>query len=141
MDRRQLVDIGLLVLRVGLGAMMIGHGWGKLTGGPEVWVKLGGAMSTFGITFAPTFWGFCAAAAEVFGGLALIVGLGTRVAAASLAFTMFVAWAMHFSKGDPFTSWSHSAEDGIAFLALILTGAGKYSLDSRLFPPNTPSAD
>ena len=133
MDRRQVVDIGLLVMRVGLGAMMIGHGWGKLTGGPETWVKLGGAMDTFGITFAPTFWGFCAAAAEVFGGLALIVGLGTRFAAAALAFTMFVAFAKHFAAGDGFRGWSHAAEDGIAFLALIFMGGGRYSLDAFLY--------
>lgn len=134
MDRRQLIDLALLVLRVGLGAMMIGHGWGKLTGGPEKWARLGTAMETFGISFAPTFWGFCASAAETFGGLALILGLGTRFAAAALAFTMFVAWAKHVSAGDSFVSWSHSAEDGIAFLALILAGGGRYSLDQKLWP-------
>ena len=55
-------DHGLVLLRVGLGAMMIGHGWPKIVDGPERWERLGAAMGTFGIDFTPAFWGFMAAA-------------------------------------------------------------------------------
>jgi len=39
-------DIGLLILRVGIGIMFMCHGFPKLTTGPEVWTKLGGALSS-----------------------------------------------------------------------------------------------
>ena len=39
-------DTGLLILRIGLGGMYLWHGWPKLSGGPERWTKLGGAMGT-----------------------------------------------------------------------------------------------
>lgn len=127
------VALGLLVLRVGLGVMMMVHGYGKVMGGPELWAGLGGAMGHLGITFAPTFWGAAAAFSEFGGGFLLIIGLLTRPAAASLAFTMLVATVMHLANGDGIKGSSHSIEDGIAFLALILTGAGSYSLDALIF--------
>ncbi|MFT4627425.1 MAG: putative oxidoreductase [Myxococcota bacterium] len=125
-------DLGLLVLRVGLGAMMIGHGWPKLAGGVETWEKLGGAMAHLGITTAPAAWGLAASLSECVGGALLVLGLATRPAALSLAITMFVAFWMHFDGGDGFRGWSHAAEDGIAFLALVILGGGRYSLDERL---------
>ena len=102
------VDAGLLFLRVGLGSMMITHGWGKLMGGPELWEKLGGAMAHLGLDFAPTFWGFAAAATETFGALFLILGVLTRVQAGLLAFTMLVAAVMHLSAGDGLGGASHA---------------------------------
>lgn len=57
-------DTGLLILRVGLGVMMIMHGLPKLQGGPELWAGVGKSMGNIGIHFMPTFWGFMAAATE-----------------------------------------------------------------------------
>ncbi len=54
-------DTGLLILRVGLGVMMIMHGLPKLQGGPELWAGVGKSMGNIGIHFMPTFWGFMAA--------------------------------------------------------------------------------
>jgi len=125
-------DLGLLVLRVGLGLMMMGHGWPKLTGGPEKWAKLGGAMGSLGIDFAPTFWGFMASFSELVGGAMVAVGLLTRVHSGLLVCTMGVAAAMHLSNGDGVMGSSHAIEDGIAFLALVLLGAGRFSVDARV---------
>ena len=68
-------NTGLLILRVGLGVMMITHGFPKLAGGPAGWEGLGGSMKVVGIDFLPVFWGFMGAAAEAIGGLFLILGL------------------------------------------------------------------
>jgi putative oxidoreductase len=125
-------DVGLLVLRVGLGAMMVGHGWPKVTGGPATWAKLGGSMRALGVDAAPAFWGACAAFAEAGGGVLLVLGLATRPAAAALAFTMLVAATDHVRDGDGFVKSSHAIEDGIAFVALVLLGGGRYALDARL---------
>ncbi|MEZ4689878.1 MAG: DoxX family membrane protein [Ignavibacteria bacterium] len=58
-------DLGILIIRIGIGiSFILVHGLGKITGGPALWEKLGGAMSSFGINFLPTFWGFMAAFSE-----------------------------------------------------------------------------
>lgn len=124
-------DHALLVARVLLGAMMVGHGWPKLID-PSRWPKLGGAMANLGITFFPEFWGAAAACAETFGGAFVAVGLFTRPAAALVVFTMLVAWWMHISNGDPFRSWSHSAELAAAFTIFVFVGAGRYGVDALL---------
>ncbi len=66
---------GLLVLRIGIGIMFMLHGFPKLTGGPEAWTKVGGALSAIGINSAHTFMGFMAAISEFGGGLLLLLGL------------------------------------------------------------------
>ena len=126
-------DHGVLFARVGLGAMFMAHGWPKLVGGPEKWEKLGGAMASFGIDFAPTFWGFSGAAAEFFGGFLLALGLATRPALFFLICTMLVATAKHLQAGDGFKGASHAAEAAIMFVGLFLIGPGRFSLDRKLF--------
>ena len=125
-------DIGLLVLRVGLGASFLAHGWPKVVGGPAKWTKLGAAMSHVGIDFAPTFWGAAASFSELVGGGLLIVGLLTRPAAFLLLCTMSVAATMHLDKGEGFTEASHALECGVAFLSVLITGGGRFALDRLL---------
>lgn len=133
-NKRNLLHLGLLVMRVGIGITIFLHGLPKLMGGPEAWEGLGGTMATFGITFAPTFWGFMAAFAEAIGGLLLAVGLFARPVAFLLIGTMVVAVGMHVSKGDGFSGYGHALDLLIVFAGLLLTGPGKYSLDAKLFP-------
>jgi putative oxidoreductase len=125
-------DEGLLLLRLGLGAMFIFHGLPKILGGPETWAKLGGAMANFGLSFAPAFWGLMSAAAEFGGALCLISGFLMRPACALLVINLTVAATMHLSMGQGFGMASHAIEDGIVFLSLLLIGPGKYALDTRL---------
>ena len=125
-------DVGLLILRLVIGASFIVHGFPKITGGMEIWIKLGGAMGNLGIHFAPGFWGFCAALAEFGGRIALVIGCLTRLAASGIGFTKFVASLMHVMKGDGFDKYSHPIELLAVCLLLLLTGAGKYSVDHHL---------
>lgn len=125
-------DVGLLILRVGIGIMFIVHGMPKLIGGSEKWLALGGAMKALGVDFAPMFWGFMAAISQFAGGILLALGYFTRLACFFLLNTMIVAAVMHISKGDPFAKYSHAVEAGILFFSLLFIGPGKFSLDNRI---------
>jgi len=124
-------NTGLLILRVGVGIMMMTHGFPKLAGGPTGWANLGGSMKVIGIDFLPVFWGFMAAFAEGIGGLLLVLGLFFRPINAMLVFTMIIAALVHFGKGDGLSGASHAIELGFVFLALVFIGPGKYSIDKK----------
>ncbi|MBI2875958.1 MAG: DoxX family protein [Candidatus Tectomicrobia bacterium] len=127
-------DIGLLVLRIGIGSMFLFHGVPKILGGVMVWEKVGLAMASVGILFMPVFWGLLAALSEFIGGLCMILGLFFRPACISLVMTMAVAAVMHLSEGQGLGAASHAIENGIVFLSLILIGPGKHALDEKLKP-------
>ena len=110
------VDVGLLVLRVGIGlSMAVFHGYGKIAGGPERWTRIGGAMPNLGLDFLPTFWGFMAGFAEFFCSILLVLGVLFRPAALMLIFTMSIATVRHLSlpadaPNSGFSGASHSLE-------------------------------
>ncbi|HVS12964.1 MAG TPA: DoxX family protein [Thermoanaerobaculia bacterium] len=132
------LDLALLVVRLGIGAStFLFHGWGKITGGPERWKGVGGAMTNLGIDFLPTFWGFLAAFSESVGALLVALGLLFRPSAALLAGTMTVAAISHLSRppdspGAGFAGASHALELLCVFVALLLVGPGRYALDRYL---------
>jgi len=125
-------NIGLLILRMGLGIMFILHGYPKMFGGPEMWTKVGAAMQNLGIDFAPMFFGFMAGVTEFFGGIFLLLGLFFTPSVIFLFIVMLVAATKHISAGDSFTLYSHSIELAIVFFSLLFIGSGKYSLDRKL---------
>ena len=131
MDDAKRRDLGLLILRVGMGGMFVGHGLPKMLGGPERWAALGRNMTHFGIDFAPTFWGFMASFAELGGGVMLALGVAFRPACALLLATMVVASTKHLVGGDGFGKASHAIEAAIVFLSLLLIGSGRYAFRPR----------
>ncbi|RZK44024.1 MAG: DoxX family protein [Pedobacter sp.] len=125
-------NTGLLILRVGLGIMMIVHGFPKLSGGEELWIKVGSNMKLIGLDFFPLGWGLMAALTETLGGLFLILGLFFRPVNLLLLFTMIIASLVHLL--DPEQGVKEAAEAielGIVFFSLLFIGPGKYSLDKK----------
>ena len=53
-------EVGLFVIRTGIGLIFIRHGFPKLLNGVGEWQWLGNQMANLGITFAPVMWGFIA---------------------------------------------------------------------------------
>ena len=126
------LDLGLLILRIGIGGSVAWfHGWGKISS-PAKWEQIGGAMSNLGIHFAPTVFGFLAAFSEFGAALMIAFGLYFRVATSLLGFTMFVAVLVHLNmEPGPMAGWngaSHALELLIVCVALFLSGPGKYVL-------------
>ncbi|MEA2442709.1 MAG: putative oxidoreductase [Thermoleophilales bacterium] len=128
------MELGLLILRVVVGLLFMGHGAQKLFGmfGGYGIEGTGGFFESLGLK-PGRFHAFNAGAAEFAGGALLALGLLTPLAAALLIGTMTVAIAtVHWSKGV----WS--SEGGYeynlvliaAVFALAATGPGKWSLDN-----------
>lgn len=124
-------DLGLLITRVGLGAMFIYHGYPKLLGGTHAWQELGSSTKYVGITFAPVFWGFMAAIVEALGGFLLIVGLAFRPVCILLLINMIVAAASHIGSGDGLQGAAHAVESAFMFAGLMFIGPGRYSVDRK----------
>ncbi len=131
--KKSKIDIALLILRIGFGfSMAYAHGWGKISGGTDKWLKLGGNMEDLGITFAPVFWGFMAAFAEFFGAILIGLGFFTKLGSFLLTFTMFVAFYMHINKGHGFGDAAHAFDLMCVSVFFLIAGAGKFSLDNKI---------
>jgi putative oxidoreductase len=124
-------SVGLLGLRLVMGAAFILHGWPKIQH-PFDWM---GATAS-----VPAIFQLLAALAEFGGGMALIVGLLTRLASLGIMTNMIVALAIvHLPHGDPFVGkpGGHSYEPAAVYLAcavlFVILGPGRYSLDALLF--------
>jgi len=108
---------GALALRVPIGIIFAAHGAQKLFGwfGGYGLEGTGGFFDSIGLS--PGYWmALLAGAAEFFGGIALIVGLLTRPAAAVLAITMVVAIVTVHLDNGLFMS-NNGYEYGLALLA------------------------
>lgn len=125
-------NIGLLILRIGLGVMFILHGYPKLFGGPEVWEQVGATTSAIGVDLLPVALGFLVGITEFFGGIFLLFGIFYRPTLGFLIFVMVIAASTHIANGDPFSVISHPIKIAIVFIAMLFLGPGKYNLKKRL---------
>lgn len=126
------VDVGLLILRLGIGALFIRHGWMKLTGGPEAWEELGKMFQ--GLVSMPlpaVFWGFMAMFAEFGGGIALVLGVLVHPFLVLLFITMVVASALTWPT---WPSVGYPLSMAVVVLSLFLIGPGRYSIYARVSP-------
>jgi putative oxidoreductase len=132
------ISIGLTVLRVMLGLTFIMHG------GQKIFVYgfdgVAGSFAKMGIP-VPGLMGPFVALVELFGGIAIVLGLLTRLAALGLAATMVVAiLTVHLAAGffNP-----GGVEFPLSLLAvattLVITGAGQFSMDALLAKRGTRS--
>ena len=122
-------DTGLLVLRLGLGAILLFHGIFKVTHG-VAWIA--GPLGQHGLPAALMYGVYIA---EVLAPVMLIFGLWTRIAAAIIAFDMAMAIFLvrlgDIGKVNPMGgAWGIEVEAMFLVMALTLlfAGGGRYGL-------------
>lgn len=131
-------DAGLLLLRAGTGLFMaLGHGWGKLVSFPSDHAAFADPIGV-----GPSLSMALAVFAEFFCGVAVALGLATRLAAFPLLITMLVAAGV-VHAADPWARKEFALLYAIPFAALMLAGPGRFSLDAlivRKVRPARPEA-
>jgi putative oxidoreductase len=143
----------LTLVRVVLGIVFFAHGAQKMLGwfgGYGFSGTMGFFTKTLGIPAPLAFLAICA---EFFGGLGLVLGLLSRIAALGIGVNMLVAIAMLHRHFGLFANWSGTQKgEGFEFhllviaivLAIIVRGAGALSLDRVihcLLAGGSPAAD
>jgi putative oxidoreductase len=124
------IDLVLLLLRLVIGYTFLVISWGKIQN-PANWMQ--------GITFAGWLQTL-AAVAEFGGGIALVLGLLTRLGAFGITCVMVVAIGTHIlAFGDPYINFKGGSSYQVAaaylliMLLLLATGPGRFSLDRVFF--------
>src|ERR1700757_590174 len=114
-------DVTGLILRLVLGVTFFVHG-AQLTLGWFGGYGFSGTMGFFtGTMHIPAPLAFLAIAAEFFGGLGLILGLLTRIAAFGIAMNMVVAIAMVHRSFGFFMNWTGAQKgEGYEYHLLVL---------------------
>ena len=131
----QLSEVALLVVRVIVGIIIGAHGWQKLTViGPANFGQSFLAQS--GVPL-PIFMGYVVTCTEVIGGILLIVGLLSRLAALLLTINLVIATLLvNIHVGLLSSTDGVGAELPLAliagFLAILSAGPGRLSLDYLL---------
>ena len=130
-----MIDLGILVLRLALGIMFVAHGLQMafgLFGGSGV---KGFSKMLSGLGFAPAMlWACIASYTVLLGGLLVIVGVQTRLAAALLLiFILTAGISVHLGKGFFLSNGGYEYTFIIAAicLALILLGPGKFNIFNK----------
>lgn len=122
------ISVALLLLRIAAGAMMMVHGWSKLSGYGEMSADF---PDPLGVGHATSL------ALAIFGELvcaaALVPGVLTRLAALPYTFTMIVA-GLVVHADDPWGRKELAVLYLVCGLVLAIAGPGRFSVDAQLAP-------
>ena len=129
LDRLQ--PLALFFMRLALGAILVAHGYPKVFGGLHHHAQM---VASLGL---PAWLGYVSAFTEFFGGLLILVGFFTRVAALAVFIDLLVAiWKVHLHNGLVGTPDRPGYEFALAAaalgFALVFFGGGPIAIDHVL---------
>jgi putative oxidoreductase len=119
------------LVRVSLGAILIPHGYDKLFLNGAVGAARNTILNIFG---DPLTGAYFIGGVEFFGGLMLVLGLFTRIAAAAIFIQMFV---ISFFVLWPVWGWTQRGMEfavlmALLSLAIFIRGGGRHSIDAMM---------
>ena len=130
-----MIDLALLILRLGIGVMFFAHGMQMalgLWGGPGV---EGFSKALAGMGFVmPLVWSYLAGYTTLLGGACLILGVIPRIASSFLfIFIAVAAFKVDISKGFFLQGggFEYNFVIACACIAILLAGSGKYSVFNK----------
>lgn len=138
------IETGALLLRLGLGAMFIAHALLKY-----FVFTLPGTAQFFGSLGLPPALGYATFAAELAGGVLLVLGVYTRYVALALVPILLGATWAHLGNGWVFSApnggWEYPAFLTLAAIVQFMVGDGAFALQRSRRPtartvPSTPTA-
>lgn len=129
-------EIGAIILRITLGALFFIHGLVKFQGGIE---NIAGWFSSIGL---PGFMAYVIALMELIGGIALIIGLGTRVVSGLFALiligaTVKVKLVAGLLGNGQMAGYELDLVYFVIAVYLVLNGSKLYAMDALLFKSGT----
>lgn len=129
LDRLQ--PLALLVMRLAVGVIMTAHGYHKVFGGLHHHAQM---VSSLGL---PAWLGYVSSFTEFLGGLLILAGLFTRIAAFAIFINLFVAiWKVHLHNGLIGNPQRPGFEFPLAVaalaFALVFFGGGAVAIDHVL---------
>ena len=114
---------GLLVLRIGVSASLMTHGYGKLMNYESLSTKF---MSHLFLSSEFTL--SLVIFAELFCAFFILIGFGTRIFSIPVMYNFIIAITVAHA-GDPFGKMEKAVLFFTVFIALFIIGPGKYSVD------------
>jgi putative oxidoreductase len=139
MNDSRRIDVAVLALRAGLGAMFVAHALLKY-----IVFTPAGTVKFFESIGLPGPLAYATIAAELVGGVLLVLGAYTRVVAAALVPILLGATWVHFGNGWVFTSpnggWEYPAFLTLAGVVVAMIGSGRYAVDSLRVSPGRTNA-
>jgi uncharacterized membrane protein YphA (DoxX/SURF4 family) len=117
-------DFGLLIIRIGLGAAFISHGWMKIE-------NIHGIVGFFGTIGLPAFLAYLITALEFVGGVAILLGVYASVFGTLLAIEMLFAIALVARRLVVHAGFSGMELEFILLtvsLGIALAGSGRYAI-------------
>lgn len=116
---------GLFILRVVFGIIFIAHGWAKIG-------NMDGTIGFFSSLGLPVFTAYLVAWVEFLGGIAVLLGIFSRIAAYLLAITMVVAIFLVKIKAGFLGGYELDLILLASALVIAWSGAGPYSVSGKV---------
>ncbi len=139
--------LGLLVLRLGIGVILVCMSYPQLLAGKEAWRSMGqSAMEPVGVTFGYWVWGLLGIVSMLAGGAFIAIGVAFRPSAVCLLVTTGLVAFMRYHEGQSLApgqitsagligaGYGPALAAAVVFLALLIGGSGEYAI-GRAFRP------